>query len=195
MVIFLITRLHEGAVYFVDRYFNRALDAVERDLGSAMLKAKELAEIDRLLTHEPFQRLNLTSAASFRRAGHRYVRGASAEGWDGRAAATLEPDAPLLAPCAPGRPFSVPEETEDHAALRTALPGRFSPCRRQVRCAGPHISGTDLDANERAMLARLAAHAVTMYAELENGALRSEIARLERKLAKTPAPHAGDASH
>lgn len=106
MVIFLITRLHEGAVYFVDRYFNRALDAVERDLGSAMLKAKELAEIDRLLTHEPFQRLNLTSAASFRRAGHRYVRGASAEGWDGRAAATLAPDAPLLAPCAPGRPFS-----------------------------------------------------------------------------------------
>ena len=74
------------------------------------------------------------------------------------------------------------------------------PAASPLRCYavsfyGPHISGTDLDANERAMLARLAAHAATMYAELENGALRSEIARLERKLAKTPAPHAGDASH
>jgi hypothetical protein len=48
---------------------------------------------------------------------------------------------------------------------------------------GPHASGTDLDSNERGMLARLAARAAAMYAELENGALRSEIERLERALA------------
>jgi hypothetical protein len=33
------------------------------------------------------------------------------------------------------------------------------------------------------MLSRLAADAAAMYAELESGELRSEIARLERKLA------------
>jgi hypothetical protein len=54
---------------------------------------------------------------------------------------------------------------------------------------GPHASGTDLDTNERGMLARLAARAAAMYAELENGALRSEIARLEHALAgEKPAP-------
>jgi len=44
------------------------------------------------------------------------------------------------------------------------------------------VSGTDLDANERAMLVRLAADAAAMYAELENSDLRGEIARLERKI-------------
>ena len=60
------------------------------------------------------------------------------------------------------------------------------PAVSPVRCFavslyGPHASGTDLDANERAMLARLAASAAAMYAELENSELRGTIARLERK--------------
>jgi uncharacterized small protein (DUF1192 family) len=38
------------------------------------------------------------------------------------------------------------------------------------------------------MLARLATNAAAMYAELENGALRGEIARLERELSKKTAP-------
>lgn len=138
MVIFLITRLHEGAVYFVDRYFNRALDAVERDLGSAMLKAKELAEIDRLLTHEPFQRLNLTSAASFRRAGHRYVRGASAEGWDGRA--------PL------------PRLSPTRRCLLLARRGDRSPCRKKPkitpRCGRPCPAGSRRAGGKSAALLR-----------------------------------------
>ncbi len=51
-------------------------------------------------------------------------------------------------------------------------------------------SGTDLDASERAMLARLAAEAAAMYAELENGTLRDKVARLERELrdGKDPGP-------
>lgn len=195
VAIFLITRLHEGAVHIADRYFNRALDAVERELGSAMLKAKELAEIDRLLAEEPFEKLKLTSAASFRRAGHSFVRGPSAEGWDGRTTAELEPGAPLLAPLAAGKPFSVPDEEEQDASLPRGLarPVLGVPAASPLRCYavsfyGPHASGTDLDANERAMLARLAARAATMYAELESSALRGEITRLERELAKKNAP-------
>src|SRR6185312_14503728 len=39
--VFLITRLHEGAVHLADRYFNRELDRAERDLAAAILKAKK----------------------------------------------------------------------------------------------------------------------------------------------------------
>ena len=67
------------------------------------------------------------------------------------------------------------------------------PAASPLRCYavslyGPHESGTDLDHYERAMLARLATNAATMYAELENGALRGEITRLERELSKKTAP-------
>jgi hypothetical protein len=195
VIIFLITKLHEGAVHLADRYFNRSLDAVERELSSAMLKAKELAQIDRLLAREPFQKLNLTSAASFLRAGHNFVRGPNAEGWDERAAAEFEPGAPLLAPLASGKPFTVPEEDGTPAGLPDGLarPVVAVPAASPLRCYavsfyGPHASGTDLDANERAMLARLAAHAATMYAELESSALRGEIARLQRELKKKNVP-------
>jgi hypothetical protein len=195
VTIFLITRLHEGAVHLVDRYFNRPLDALEKELGSAMLKASEFAEIDRLLAHEPFNRLKLTSAASFRRTGHNYVRGPAAEGWDGASTEKLSPEAPLLQPAAAGKPFSVPDG-EDEAKLPQGMarPVLGVPAASPLRCYavsfyGPHASGTDLDHNERSMLARLAARAAAMYAELENDALRSEIARLERELADQGRPH------
>jgi len=203
VAIFLITRLHEGAVHLADRYFNRALDAVERELGSAMLKASELAEIDHLLAYEPFRRLKLTSAASFRRDGSRFIRGPNAEGWDGNMADALNPDDKLLGPLAAGKPFSLPdtEGSEPELPQGLARPVLAVPAASPLRCYavslyGPHASGTDLDAYERAMLARLATNAAAMYAELENGALRGEIARLERKLAKKTAPQrASDASH
>jgi hypothetical protein len=192
--VFAITRLHEGAVHLVDRYFNRGLDALERELGSAILRAKELGEIDRLLASEPFNKLKLTSAASFRRAGQDYVRGPAAEGWEG-GAGTLGPEAPVLQPAVSGKPFAVPEG-EDGSDLPKGLarPVLGIPAASPLRCYavsfyGPHASGTDLDTNERGMLARLAARAAAMYAELENGALRSEIARLEHALAgEKPAP-------
>jgi hypothetical protein len=192
VAVFLISRLHEGAVHLADRYFNRSLDELERELESSMLKAKELAEIDRLLAHEPFQRLKLASAASFRRAGHNYVRGPSAEGWDGAATQTLAPDAELLHQNAGEAPFGIPDEGDLGAKLPQGLarPILGVPAASPLRCYavsfyGPHESGTDLEANERAMLARLAANAATMYAELENGELRGEIARLEHQLKKT----------
>lgn len=191
VAIFLITRLHEGAVHLADRYFNRALDALERELGTAMLKAGEFGEIDRLLAHEPFRKLKLTSAASFRKDGSVFVRGPSAEGWNSEAARTLKPEDGLLRPLTAGKPFNVPEEKQDEAGLPQGLarPVLGVPAASPLRCYavslyGPHASGTDLDHYERAMLARLAASAAAMYAELENDALRSEIARLERELSQ-----------
>jgi hypothetical protein len=45
------------------------------------------------------------------------------------------------------------------------------------------LAGTDLDANERAMLARLGERAADCYAQLENEALRQRVAALEQQLA------------
>jgi len=203
LVIFLITRLHEGAVHLVDRYFNRALDAVERELGAAMLKAKEFSEIDRLLAEEPFQRLKLTSAASFRRDGANFVRGPSAEGWDGTPTRMLDPSATLLRRLETGTPFGIPDEDEGDPDLPQgrARPVLGVPSSSPVHCYavslyGPHVSGTDLDGNERAMLERLATTAAAMYAELEASAMRGEIARLELKLLKRESlPDAGKSGH
>jgi hypothetical protein len=195
VAIFIITRLHEGAVHLADRYFNRALDAVERELGVAMLKAGELGEIDRLLAHEPYQRLKLASAASFRRDGLTFVRGPNAAGWDSNTAARLQPDDKLLKPVAKGQPFTIPDNRDAELPQGLARPVLGVPAASPLRCYavslyGPHASGTDLDAYERAMLARLAANAAAMYAELENGALRSEITRLERELSRREPPRA-----
>jgi hypothetical protein len=193
VAVFLITRLHESAVHLADRYFNRALDAVEQELGSALLKASELAEIDRLLASEPFRRLKLTSAASFHRDGPRFIRGPSAEGWDGNNAEALSPNDKLLRPLPAAKPFNVPEAGDSGLPEGLARPVLAVPASSPLRCYavslyGPHASGTDLDHNERAMLARLAANAAAMYAELENGVLRAEIARLEGELSNKAAP-------
>ncbi len=95
----------------------------------------------------------------------------------------------MLAPVCDGKPFPLNEEAGDELNLPSGLsrPVLGVPAVNPVRCFavslyGPHESGTDLDTNERAMLARLAAEAAAMYAELENSELRGEIARLEHRL-------------
>src|SRR5581483_4570905 len=74
VAVFLITRLHEGAVHWADRYFNRELDAAEIRLGAAIRSAKAAIEIDRLLADGTSEALTLASAASFRRRNGAYVR-------------------------------------------------------------------------------------------------------------------------
>ena len=101
--LYLISQLHEAATHLTDRYFNRALDEAERDVGQAILKA----EVDRLLADEPFRWLKLTSAASFRRNGALFSRNGNGSGWDETAIRTLPVDAPMMAPLSSGAPFSV----------------------------------------------------------------------------------------
>jgi hypothetical protein len=61
------------------------------------------------------------------------------------------------------------------------------PASNPLRCFalalyGPHASGADLDADEHAMLKRIAQNAAAVYAELENSDLRRQVSTLERKL-------------
>lgn len=195
VALYLISRLHEAATHLTDRYFNRALDEAERDVGRAILEAKEPAEVDRLLADEPFHRLKLTSAASFRRNGAVFSRDGSGNGWDETTTRTLLLDAPLLAPLSTGAPFSVGDEGEGERSLPSGLsrPVLAVPAANPLRCFalalyGPHASGTDLDADERAMLGRIAQDAAAVYAELENSHLRERVATLERAASTAGSP-------
>ena len=98
----------------------------------------------------------------------------------------------MLAPVSTGVPFGLEEQDDDGIDFPPGLrrPVLAVPAADPVRCFalslyGPHAVGTDLDANERAMLSRLARFAAAMYAELEAVELRHRIAMLERKF-KSP---------
>jgi hypothetical protein len=168
--LYLITRLHEGATHLTDRYFNRDLDKAERTIAAAILKAKDPLDVDRLLSEQPYRRLKLSSAAAFRRNGAEFRRDTDGHGWGEKTA-------------------------RDEDDSEPGLPGGFSrpvlgvPASNPLRCFavslyGPHASGADLDANERAMLKRIAHNAAAVYAELENTDFRQKISTLERKLSK-----------
>jgi hypothetical protein len=184
-----LSRLHEGAVHLADRYFNREVDAAGHRLGKAIRGATKASEIDRLLADETSDALKLASAASFRREGPIFARNGNGKGWDGIKTTAIPADAPVLAPVPEGKPFTLKHDDGDGLDLPSGLsrPVLAVPAVNPVRCFavslyGPHASGTDLDVHERAVLARLAADAAAMYAEIENSDLRGEIARLERKL-------------
>lgn len=191
-----LSRLHEGAVHLADRYFNREVDAAGHRLGMAIRGATKASEIDRLLADETSDALKLASAASFRREGPIFARNGNGKGWDGTKTTAIPADAPVLAPVPEGKPFTLKHDDGDGLDLPSGLsrPVLAVPAVNPVRCFavslyGPHASGTDLDVHERAVLARLAADAAAMYAEIENSDLRGEIARLEHKLdAGKPAP-------
>jgi hypothetical protein len=100
-------------------------------------------------------------------------------------------ETPMLAPATKGVPFTISDEDESEPGL----PGGYNrpvlavPAANPMRCFalalyGPHASGADLDANERAMLKRIAQHAAAVYAEIENDELRRQISTLEQKLSK-----------
>jgi hypothetical protein len=184
--LYLISRLHQGATHLTDRYFNRELDRAERTIGAAILKAKEPLEVDRLLAERPFRLLKLSSAA-FRRNGADFRR--DGHGWDEQTTRTLSPDTPMLAPVSKGNPFSIADEDQSEPGLPAGFsrPVLAVPAANPLRCFaltlyGPHASGADLDASERAMLKRIAQDAAAVYAEIENNDLRHKLSMLERKL-------------
>ena len=94
----------------------------------------------------------------------------------------------MLAAVSAGPPFGLEERDDDGIDFPPGLrrPVLGVPAADPVRCFalslyGPHAVGTDLNADERAMLSRLARFAAAMYAELEAVELRHRIAMLERK--------------
>ena len=107
----------------------------------------------------------------------------------------------MLAPLAKGAPFSVKEPHMDGLDLPSGVgrPVLAVPAVTPARCLaisfyGAHASGTDLDHNERAMLARIAHDAAAMYAELESKELRRKLTSIERELHAARAAMGGTSS-
>lgn len=173
VVVFLITRLHEGAVELTDRYLNRGIERAGIELAHAISKARSLTDIDRLLTMKISDVLKLTSAAVFRRIEENFIRD-EAMGWGESTTNILRPDEPMLTVVSKGLPFNLDEKNVSEFGFPSGLnrPVLGVPVANPLRCFalalyGPHQSGTDLDAYERSMLGRIATTAAAAYAEVE----------------------------
>jgi hypothetical protein len=197
-------RLHEIGVDLVDHAFNRRFHRARERLAhaaQAMLEAREHGAIDRLLVEEPVRALRLSSAAVFRWTDGELRRAAPAIGWprEGLHALRSDLDAPVLRSLASG----VPERLPRGGWRRPGLPGDDEvPClavpvaggaREGVAVAlfGPHVTGSDIDADERGMLRELAARAALAYDRVETELLRAEVRALRAQLATRSSAPAG----
>jgi len=189
VTLFLISRLHERIVQLVDRLFNRSIVAAGKRLGNAILSAGDFAEIEAHLVQGVRDALDLASAGMFRHEGPVFRRSAADQGWDGGAAQILDSRDPMLDPIGRHHPFGISAE----AAARNRLPEGprrpilAVPVGDRLRCLalalyGPHAAGTDLNHDERAMLAELADLAASALMKLDHDQLCRRIAVLEGEL-------------
>jgi hypothetical protein len=134
----------------------------------------------------------------FRHEGRVFRRSAADQGWDDVATQTLDSSDPMLEPIRARHPFGITAE----AAARNLLPDGVRrpilalPVGDRLRCLalalyGPHAAGTDLNHDERAMLAELADLAASAFMKLEHDQLCRRIVGLEGELKAINAKLAG----
>jgi hypothetical protein len=201
VVLLVFQRLHEIAVDLVDHVFNRRFHRTQRRLreaGQAVRKAGSFAEIDRLLTEEPVQALRLSSAAVFRWRSGTLQRTDNSIGWDEAALRelTVEFDRSVLGSLTLGTPVQlrrggwrrpgVPAEDREPCLAVPVCGG----AREGIAVAlyGPHSTGSDINADEREMLQKMAAEAGLGYDRVETELLRREVLELRKQIGAAPAP-------
>jgi hypothetical protein len=196
ILIFLLTRLHDFATELLDRLFDRDFHRAKHHLaavGQKIQRVDSLPEIERLLVDEPVQSLRLASGALFREEGGAFRREASA-GWTPMNADTLTSTGPLLAGRLQGGAFALdgigginPSDTRfpgDVGRPLLAIPvGNPRRCFAVALYSG-HEVGTDLDSNERELLASLGRDAEIAYASVDRETLQKRIEELEGQLAR-----------
>ncbi len=185
LVLFVISRLHEWSVELADSYFNRSLDKTEKEISSAIFRAKTAEEIDRLLSDGVARALKLASAATFRGTESGFHRFEASVGWDDKAVRDLRPGEGAMKNLLKGEPSSFEKTSADEAGFPAGLdlPILAVPAANRVHTYavmlyGPHEAGTDIDSNEREMLVNLGRHAADAYARAETEKLRKTIAEL-----------------
>jgi hypothetical protein len=188
-LLFVTSKIHDTAVHFVDRLFNRSVARAGERLSGAILNAVNFAEIEAHLVQGVHNALGLASASVFREDNRVFRRTASDQGWDDAAAQVLDPSDPMLEPAHTHRPFSVAAEAAARSNLPIGLkrPILAVPVGDRLRCLalalyGPHVTGNDLNHDERNMLAELADTAASAFMKLYDDELRQRIAALEREL-------------
>ena len=190
VILFLISRIHDTAVHYLDWFFNRSVARAGEHLGDAVLKSKGYGEIETQLVQGVHNALGLASASIFRKQGHVFQRTAADHAWDD-ATRMLDPNDPLLEPARTHRPYDV----DPAAATRHHLPDGLMrpilavPVGDRLRCLGlalygPHATGNALSHEERSMLAELADKAASAFMQINDDQLRSQIVTLERELAE-----------
>lgn len=188
VIIFLLSRMHELIVHHVDRLFNRSIAAAGKRLGNAILSAEDFAEVEANLVQGVRSALDLASAGVFRHEGRIFRRTAADQAWD-TATQTIDLSDPMLERISARHPFGITAE----AATRNRLPAGLGrpilavPVGDRLRCLalalyGSHAAGTDLNHDERAMLAELANLAASAFMKLDHDQLCHRIAVLEGKL-------------
>jgi hypothetical protein len=198
LFLFLITKLHDTAVHYVDWFFNRSVAKAGERLGDAVLKARDYSEIEAQLVQGVHDALGLASASVFREQDRLFQRTAADRAWDD-AARTLEPNDPVLRPAHAHRPYELDAKTaESHRFPRGLMrPIVAVPVGDRLRCIGvalygPHATGNALSHEERSMLADLADKAASVFMKLNDDQLRGRIAALESELSSIAAELAGD---
>jgi hypothetical protein len=205
VILFVVSRTHEIMTHTVDWLFNRRIAAAGERLGNAILNAKIPADIESQLVDGVRCALGLASASVFREDGRLFRRSAADQGWEGAATQTIERDDAMLKHLHTRRPFNLDAE----AAVRNRLPEGLMrpilavPIGDRLRCLalalyGPHASGTDLNHDERSMLADLADMAASALMKLDHeelchriAVLEDEIRGIDAKLGRTGRPSTG----
>jgi hypothetical protein len=188
-VLFLVSKLHDSAVHILDRLFNyRTIKAGER-LGEAILHAKTAFEIESQLVQGARKALSLASASLFREDSGVFQRSMADDAWDDTTTQTLDPNDPIIEAARVHRPFNVTALAGTRSRLPVGLmrPILAIPVGDRLRCLalslyGPHLSGNDLNHDERTMLAELADKAASVLMKLNDDELRGRIATLESQL-------------
>jgi len=199
ITLLVLTRLHELSVDLADHAFNRRYHHAREGLrraGEAVLHGKDFAAIDRLLAEVPAEGLRLSSAAVFRWVDGSLRRASPSIGWaeDGLAALDREKDAQIFASLARGTLLPLPRGQWQRPGLPA---GGQAPCLAvpvrggetegiAVALFGPHLSGSDINADERALLGEFAARAAFGYERAEIERLRTEVSALRVALKTNP---------
>jgi hypothetical protein len=187
VLLFLVSRIQDTAVYYLDWLFNRSVVKAGERLGDAVLKAKSYSEIEAQLVHGVNDALRLASASVFREQDTIFQRTAADQAWDD-AVRTLDPSDPVLEPAHAHRPYDLDVSAAAGHRFPSGLmrPILAVPVGDWLRCLGvalygPHATGNALSRDERLMLADLADKAASAFMKLNEDQLRSRIATLERE--------------
>jgi hypothetical protein len=196
-LIFLISRLHDFATELTERLFDREFHHAKEHLtavSKTIQGAGSLAEIERLLVDEPVKSLRLASAALFREEAGMFRRRASL-GWDATHRDTLTGSGRLLGGrLLHGGPFALDgirgiDLLDARYPQNVARPVLGVPVANPMHCFAvllysAHEVGTDLDSDERQLLASLAHDAEIAYSRVDRETLQKRIEILEGKLAR-----------
>jgi GAF domain-containing protein len=203
LMLVVLNQLHEHVVHLADRALSRRYHRAQRCLEETSLTlqaARAPREVDRELVEGPTRGLDLASGAVFRRQAGAFRRQGGSAGWDATMMTQLDgrEEAAVLRAAMKGAPIRLARGRWRRAGLPRGVARRCLavPVRGgsgeplAVALYGAHVTGSDLDADERAMLGALADRAGAAYERVEIETLRREVAELRAQLVAGHAPRA-----